>query len=246
MKTSYFPSSFAFYCLIYSLDKNTMLFLMFLVILSGGTKVGTNATPDAVVNSHSKEKNMDDESIGIIIGALTALILLLFLVGLILIVRHRKRKHGQTNQRMLKSFEPRHVTLNLNDLRLNTTTAAGVVPQANGKVVNGNMYNSVATSDLDLDKDTAKFSNLVASAYGEPFDGIQTRKLPELPKTPESTGKTGRYYRQYHFCWWYIQWWWWWCPLAKLLVSVSFLPLFFFIIFPTQLFTAMGPGHLSV
>ena len=150
--------------------------------------MGTNATPDAVVNSHSKEKNMDDESVGIIIGALTALILLLFLVGVILVVRHRKRKHGQTNQRM-KAFEPRHVTLNLNDLRLPAANAV-----SNGKVMNGgNVYKSVATCDLDPDKEAGapgtKCSDL--PAYGEPFDGIQTRKLPDLPQTPESTGNPG-------------------------------------------------------
>lgn len=85
----------------------------------------------------------------------------------------------------MKSFEPpRHVTLNLNDLR--------APPVANGKVMNGNMYNSVATSELEIDSkenSLTKFAN--GDAYGEPFDGIQTRKLPELPKTPESTGNVG-------------------------------------------------------
>ena len=146
---------------------------------TGGPQVGTNATPDAVVNSHSKEKkSLDDEYIGIIIGALAALIMLLFIVVVIIIIRHRRRKYGPTNQRM-KSFEPRHVTLNLNDLR---------PPVVNGKVVNGNMYNSVATSDMESDKENSlrKINN--GDLYHEPFDGIQTRKLPELPKTPESTG----------------------------------------------------------
>ncbi len=140
-----------------------------------------NATPDTVLDSHSEErKSLDDSFIGIIIGALAALILLLFVVVFIIIVRHRRRKYGN-NQRIKSNFEPGHVTLNLNDLQ---------PPVANGKVSNGNMYNSVATTevaDLDRENSLRKINN--GDVYREPFDCIQTRKLPDLPKTPESTGR---------------------------------------------------------
>ena len=47
----------------------------------------------------------------------------------------------------MKSIEPRHVTLNLNDLH------AVTVEKANGKLMNGNMYNFVSQSDGDGDSD---------------------------------------------------------------------------------------------
>lgn len=83
------------------------------------------------------------------------------------------------NQRVKASFE--HITLNLNDLR---------TPVTNGKLSNGNMYSSVATSE-DGETSQQKISN--GETYSVTYNGtdsIQTRKLPELPKTPESTGRS--------------------------------------------------------
>lgn len=74
--------------------------------------------------SKTKKKKIDDQLIGIIIGALAAVLLLLFVVVIIIVMRNRKRKYG-SQQRMKPTFEPGHVTLNLNDLR---------PPMANGKV----------------------------------------------------------------------------------------------------------------
>ena len=74
--------------------------------------------------SKTKKKKIDDQLIGIIIGALAAVLLLLFVIVIIIIMRNRKRKYGN-QQRMKPTFEPGHVTLNLNDLR---------PPVANGKV----------------------------------------------------------------------------------------------------------------
>ena len=86
------------------------------------------------------------------------------------------------------------MTLNLNDLRAmtNPPTTSAPPPATNGKVSNGNLYNSIATSDLDSDRDIGNGKLLNGDTYREPFDGIQGRKLPDLPrgKMPESgTGK---------------------------------------------------------
>ena len=76
-------------------------------------------------------------------------------------------------------------TLNLNELceqtnDLNTATA-------NGKVSNGKMYSYVANTDAETDLNNLGWRPKFGT-YREPMDSIQNRKLPELPKTPESTG----------------------------------------------------------
>ena len=72
---------------------------------------------------------------------------------------------------MLDSKKPhQHVLLNLNDLR--TLTA----PLKNG------LYTNVSTSE-ELTK------KMDGSAYREPFDVIQARRLPELPDTPDMSGE---------------------------------------------------------
>ena len=128
---------------------------------------------------------MDDQYIGIIIGALGALILLIGAIVIFVVVRRRKQKYNSGSQ--LKPVQTQHVTLNLDDLRALTNS--------NGKVVsNGNVYNSIATSEIDSEHDglAQGYENGKVAhngdAYQEPFDGIQTRRLPELPalKTPES------------------------------------------------------------
>lgn len=127
---------------------------------------------------HSKEKqDMGDDHIGIIVGALAAFVLILFVVICIIILRHKRRKNG-SNHRIKQSFDPGHVTLNLHDLQ---------PPVANGKISNGNKYNSLATTE-DPDQNGTLHKNLNGDVYPERFDVIQARKLPELPKTPESTG----------------------------------------------------------
>ena len=76
------------------------------------------------------------------------------------------------------------MTLDLSDLRTNSL---------NGKVSNGNMYNCVAISDGDSDREGACCTKLEArDFYHDPLDslhGIQARQLPELPPNPDySTG----------------------------------------------------------
>ena len=74
-----------------------------------------NEDDDALIND-AEQKALDDQFIGIIIGALAALILILTAVVVICVIRHRKNKYN--NNSHVKSVEPpHHVTLNLNDLR---------------------------------------------------------------------------------------------------------------------------------
>ena len=77
-------------------------------------------------------------------------------------------------------------TLNLNELceqanDLNTAIS-------NGKLSNGKMYRYVANTDAETDLNNVSWIPKFGT-YREPLDSIQNRKLPELPKTPESTGK---------------------------------------------------------
>ena len=96
-----------------------------------------NDNPDIHDPDSEREetKNMDDRYIGIIIGTLAALLALFIAIFLYLFLRHRKHKYSNANSE--KSGPEHHVTLNLNDLRAMT----------NGKLSNGNMYNSIATSE---------------------------------------------------------------------------------------------------
>ena len=74
---------------------------------------------------------------------------------------------------------PRNVTLDLNDLQ-NTY---------NRKLLNGSAtYNHFSASDGDSDRELLKGKNFDVP-YGSPFDAIQRRRLPELPKPSESSGR---------------------------------------------------------
>ena len=131
----------------------------------------SNAGPQ---ESTTRTKGGNEHLIGIIVGVLGALVLLAGAVVLIVIFRSRKKKSGSNSQ--LKSLTSEHVTLDLNDIRA----------LANGKLSNGNMYNSVATSDSDHEEPsgTQQYKNIDPTEQAT----LQARKLPELPKTPESTG----------------------------------------------------------
>ena len=130
--------------------------------------------------SGRKKKN-DDEIIGIVIGILATLILLLFILMIIIIIRQRRGKFA--NHRAVKAV---HIeahsngTVNLNDIHNQTTSSAN-----NGKLSNGKIYNCVASSDIESDRE-GTWTKM--GSYRDPLDCIQHRKLPELPRTPESTG----------------------------------------------------------
>ncbi len=96
-------------------------------------------------------------------------------------------------------------TLNLNELceqSPNDLSAPGAGPPgtattANGKLSNGKMYSYVANTDAETDLAGVAWRPRLFGSYRgggapgggtETMDSIQNRKLPELPKTPESTG----------------------------------------------------------
>lgn len=124
------------------------------------------------------KKNMDDEIIGIVIGILATLILLLFILMIIIIIRQKRGKFY--NNRSAKVVEPQsNGTVNLNNINTNSS---------NGKVSNGKMYSYIANSDIESDREgTGTWAKI--GTCREPLDSIQHRRLPELPRTPESTGK---------------------------------------------------------
>ncbi len=126
--------------------------------------------------SHGKKKN-DDEIIGIVIGILATLILLLFILMIIIIIRQKRGKLLASHRAAKAVVEPHsNGTMNLNDVNSHTN---------NGKLSNGKIYNCVASSDIESERE-GTWSKI--GSYREPIDCIQHRKLPDLPRTPESTG----------------------------------------------------------
>ena len=155
---------------MFYLVANFLLTIVFIFSPPGAAPKGTTDLQDS--DRSKPHKALDDQYIGVIIGALCALILLLFIIVLIFVLRQRRKKHSNA-----KVIQPRNVTLNLNDLR----------NPGSGKLSNGNMYNSVASSDVESERDgpSVKLTNDI---YGGQFGTIQSRRLPELPPTPGSVG----------------------------------------------------------
>ncbi|KAL3871566.1 hypothetical protein ACJMK2_039557 [Sinanodonta woodiana] len=123
-----------------------------------------------------EKKSFEDKYIGIIIGTLSALIVLLSLIVLIVILRYRRRKQNN-NRRNLKPCVD-HVTMNLNDLQ----------SSINGKILNGNMYNGVPSDDMDSDREFGNTGDkILKGPYSEPKDSIMGRELPDLPSSSEIT-----------------------------------------------------------
>lgn len=117
---------------------------------------GISNSPDVPL-TEKENKEYDDEYISIIVGALAALIFLLICVILIFFCRHKRRKNNN-NRNGHKPVSSSHITINLNDLRAAT----------NGKVSNGNMYNSIATDEADSDREAGGCCNS-AGAGSEKF-----------------------------------------------------------------------------
>lgn len=137
-----------------------------------------------------EHKPLDDQLIGIIIGALAAMIILLLTIVAFCILRSRRHKF-EKNKQVVTMETP--IAYDLNDLRA----------LANGKLSHGNMYNPVGTQDegfMDPDHMTLSANGKLASANGGGTllytdtlysNGIQTRKLPELPGKLTSDSGTG-------------------------------------------------------
>ncbi|KAL5012628.1 hypothetical protein ScPMuIL_011179 [Solemya velum] len=143
------------------------------LVISGTDPSGTGeGTKEA-----KKAEPIEDDYYGIIIGALAALIVIIVVIIAIILIHHRRQKQNN-NRRSLKPVVDRHVTINLNDLRGST----------NGKVSNGNMYNSVATDENESDKEMCNGGDKICKGpYQDPKDSIQGRELPDVPPTPYST-----------------------------------------------------------
>ena len=93
------------------------------LVLSPDTKI----TPETVTR-------LDDTYVGVIIGVLVAVVLLSAIVFFFVFRRRRSKFNGSPH----KLFGMNHMNFNLDDL----TPAI-----ANGKLSNGNMYNSIATME---------------------------------------------------------------------------------------------------
>ena len=167
--------------IVYNVNKNCVF-----LTENGG---GTNAKD--IHTAKNPPRAQDDQVIGIIIGAITAFIILMSVIIVFCIIRNRRKK--SKNQKLAKDMERQRVTLDLNQLRELT----------NGKASNGTLYsNSIHDDYLEAERQAlmanfvnGKIANGLGNMYHQDsFDsGIQTRKLPELPalKVPESgTGNT--------------------------------------------------------
>ena len=120
----------------------------------------------------------ENNMIGIIIGTLAALIVILFagVCIVIVIIRHKRSKQNN-NRHCLKPVMDRHIAVNINDVR-----------NQNGKISNGNMYNSVATDDMESDRELCRNGidhKLCKDPYSDPKDSLEGRQL-----LPDHSGST--------------------------------------------------------
>ena len=169
---------------VISIFPNITLILHIYLFSDPTAKTSTGSSVE-VYNTKNRRKS-DDEIIGMVIGILATLILLLFICMVIIIIRQRRGKLLKSRAKVLKTVEPQsNGTMNLNEIRDSS---------ANGKLSNGKVYSCVASSDIESDREGtwSRFGN-----YREPMDSIQHRRLPELPRTPESTGEGYRGLIQY-------------------------------------------------
>ena len=120
-------------------------------------------------DKYLSETGLSESIIGIIIGTLTIFIIILITVFIFLCLRSKRRKDAQMKGTSSSPY---------NDLTLGVT---------NLKLVNG--YNYVTSSDVDSEKEVPVCCN----GEGDYYNGeeVQSRKLPELPKTPDSSGTFG-------------------------------------------------------
>ncbi|XP_061189054.1 discoidin domain-containing receptor 2-like isoform X3 [Saccostrea echinata] len=104
-------------------------------------KAGSKHVEDRSVQT--KEATTENDMIGIIVGTLSALIVTLLVVAVIVIILIRHKRSKQNNNRHCLKPVERHIALNMNSIR----------NMQNGKVSNGNMYNSVAQDELESDRE---------------------------------------------------------------------------------------------
>ncbi|XP_074653908.1 discoidin domain-containing receptor 2-like isoform X2 [Tubulanus polymorphus] len=143
---------------------------------------GSHSTDEGNDIDVRKKPKRTDAFIGIIIGSVLGFIVIVIVaIGiLIVIIRSRRRKHNN-NRRNIKPVETRNTTIHLNDFQPNITV--------NGKLSNGNMYNSIAMSDTESEHRNVIDPERCNDIYHELDDSLTNRKLPDIPplKTPETT-----------------------------------------------------------
>uniref|UniRef100_T1J7A6 Protein kinase domain-containing protein n=1 Tax=Strigamia maritima TaxID=126957 RepID=T1J7A6_STRMM len=153
------------------------------------------------VSTAVSDEAMSNQYIGLVIGVLAAVILLLVVVIFIIILRNKRRKQNN-NHTVLKPMEKR-VTINMKmsgsddfpdarmfylnqkDLQMNLVPCNNSSCQANG-----NIYGQVALEDPDK-----TYYHEPYKTYQEPYNSSSigysmTRKLPELPQSPDYTGSS--------------------------------------------------------
>lgn len=156
------------------------------VINKGETDDEYDYDGDSVDNSNddyddyvSTTTPISEEIIGVIIGALAVLIIIFLVIFIVFFMRNRRSKYHNNNMKDKMEQNPYIV---------NGVTIAGMTNAAVKVTSNG--YNFVTSADFDSDKEASVSGvccNYTESDYttGE----VQNRKLPSLPKTPDSTGK---------------------------------------------------------
>lgn len=130
-----------------------------------------NLHREKVLNASTLETTMTEECIGIIIGMLFMVVIILIAVILIIILRNRRQKYA-TGHQVMKCIEPRHIAVTMNSLRNSRSSLS------NGKINNGNIYDFVATSDVDSDqtRTCCGISNMV-----EFYPELPERDMPRIP-----------------------------------------------------------------
>ena len=128
------------------------------LVLSPDTKIA----PETVAR-------LDDTYVGVIVGVLVAVVLLSAIVFVFVFRRRRGKFNGSPH----KLFGMNHMNFNLDDL-----TPA----MANGKLSNGNMYNSIATME---DKEMKGKGS--GTEEGSRDHDMQHRTLPVPPASDDRT-----------------------------------------------------------
>jgi hypothetical protein len=102
------------------------------------------------------QKNPGTDIFGIIIGSSAALITILVAIVIFIIFRHRIKKK-KNNRRLKAAMTDNHntISINLSDLR----------NSANGKMLNGNLYNGVPATDMDSDRECCSGKNFFFIFY---------------------------------------------------------------------------------
>jgi len=146
-----------------------------------------DATADVMERA---QRNVSDEYIGMIVGALLTVLFLLLAVAIILWLRCRRRSKytssSSNHHRIMKCVDLQH------RLAVDLACSNSSIPNG-GKLTSGNKYNFMATSDVDSDPICCSSSSATAfhndiEFYRDPPTsapwGARCRQLPDPPPPP--------------------------------------------------------------